>query len=301
MIKILSLAAAACLALVTTSVRARSPFDGRWVADLDTQSGLATDMYLVRDGHYACSSCEPPRSYAADGKPHPVAGDPETTSESVTITGRRSIVTHIIGPPLDRVTTMTVAPDDRTASYVSVDHRPGITAALRTEYLARRTAAAPAGAHAVSGTWQGVRYVQVPELVRTTTLRLNGNRFSYSTPLGTSYTAHLGGGDVPVRTMQGAGITASVRLTGKRRIEEKVKRDGQLVEVRTFTLAPNGRSMEIATRDPAQGATFRAISRRAADQRLPACSSTGRERFGSTNGRPAKSALQHLTGRQRSC
>jgi hypothetical protein len=233
------------------------------VADLDTQSGLATDIYLVRDGSYTCTSCEPPRTYLADGQPYPVPAEPGLTSEAVTITGPRTIVTHIVSPPLDRVTTMTVAPDDQTATYVSIDHRPGIAAALRTEYLARRTAPAPVGAHPVSGTWQGVRYVEVPALVRTTTLRLTGDQFSYSTPLGTSFTALLGGDFVPVRTAQGTGVTASVRRTGELQIEELVKRDGKLIAVRTFTVTPNGDAMEIATTDPLKRLTFRATSRRA--------------------------------------
>ena len=243
--------------------QAASLFDGDWVADLDSQSGLATDVYLVHDGQYACKSCEPPRAYAADGKPHRVPGDPDVISEAVSVTGPRTIVTHIIGPPLDRTTTMTVAPDDRTATYISIDHRPGSKAALRTEYLARRTVPAPAGAHPVSGSWQGMRYVSVPALVRTTTLRLTRDRFSYSTPLGTSYTARLGGVYMPVRSAHAGGLTVAVRRAGTRRIEERFKRDGRLVETRTLTLAPDGRSIEIATTNPTNGATFRSISRRA--------------------------------------
>lgn len=256
-------AVAACFLLAAgTPTWASNPFDGDWVADLDTQSGLATDMYLVRDGHYTCTSCEPPRSYPADGRPHSIPGDPDVTSEAVTITGPRTIVTHIVGVPLDRSTTMTVAPDNQTATYISIDHRPGIKAELRTEYLARRTAPAPAGAHPVSGTWQGVRYVAVPELVRTTTLRLSGDQFSYSTPLGTSFTARLGGDYARVRTAHAGGVMVAVRRAGTRQIVERVKRDGNLVAVRTFTITPDGRSMEIATTDPSKGITFRATSRR---------------------------------------
>lgn len=257
------LTAVACCLSVQASAHANSPFDGAWVADLDTQSGLASDMYLVKDGNYGCATCEPPRSYRADGKPHPVPGDPDVASESVSITGPRTIVTHIVGPPLDRTTTMTVAADDQTATYVSLDHRPGIPGVLRTVYLARRTAPAPTGAHPVSGTWQGVRYVEVPPEVRTTVLRITGDRFSYSTPLGTSFTARIGGDYVPVKSEAGDGTTVSIRRSGQRQIEERVKQAGQVVAIRTFTLAPDGRTLEIATTDPSRGTTFRATSRRA--------------------------------------
>ena len=258
-----ALIAVAVTSIVTAaSARTASPFSGNWVADLDTQSGLATDTYLVRDGHYACVTCEPPRSYPADGKLHPVIGDPDVTAESVSVTGPGMIVTHLVGPPLDRVTTMTVAPDNQTSTYISIDHRPGIEVPLRTEYLARRIAPTPMGAHPVSGTWQGVAYVEVPEIVRTTSLRLEGDRFSLSTPLGTSFVARLGGGYVPVRSAHADGVTVAVRRITPRQIEERAARGGQLLVVRTFTLSADGRSLEIATTDPARGTTFRATSHR---------------------------------------
>lgn len=250
-----------CLLASAPSVAA-SPFDGDWLADLDTETGLATDVYLVSGGHYACTSCTPPRAYPADGRPHPVPGDADVTSEAVRIAGPRRIVTHIIGPPLDRTTTMTVSADDRTATYVSIDRRPGIGVALRTEYLARRTAPTPAGAHLVSGSWQGVRYVAVPALVRTTTLRLVGDAFSFSTPLGVSFTARLGGSEVPVRSANARGVTVAVRQSGPRRIDQTVSRDGKPVELRSFTVNAAGDALEIATTDPATGTTYRGISRR---------------------------------------
>jgi hypothetical protein len=119
----------------------------------------------------------------------------------------------------------------------------------------------------VSGTWRGVRYVAVPEPVRTTTLRLTGDRFSYSTPLGTAFNARLGGDYVPLRTANGSELTVAVRRTGPRQVEERVKRAGQLVAIRTFKVSRDLHSMEIATTDPATGTTFRAISRRVADRR----------------------------------
>lgn len=253
--------ALACIVFVSAAAHARSPFDGNWAADLDTQSGLPTDIYLVRDGQYSCKSCEPPRSYPADDKLRPVADDPDKTSEAVRIVSPREIVTRIVGSALIRTTTMKVAPDGRTATYVSIDHRPGIAATLRTEYLARRTAPASSGANAVSGTWQGVRYITVPTELRTTTLRLDGDKLSYSTPLGTTFTATLGGDFVPVHSAHSANVQVAVRRTGPQQIEEHVKQDGKDVLARTFTISPDGRSMETASTDLINGTTFRATSR----------------------------------------
>jgi hypothetical protein len=241
---------------------ARSPFDGRWVAELDTQAGLATDVYLVTNGTYRCDSCRPPRAYPADGRPHSVAGATDIISEAVTISGPRTIVTRIESPTLHRVTTMTVAADDATATYVSDDRRPGVRGPLHSVYLARRAAPAPAGAHPVSGSWQGVRYVSVPEQVRTTELHVDGNRLTYRHPLGYSFSAVFGGGFVPVRGPYRTPVFAAVRRLGARTIEETRRSGDKIVLVRTYTLATDGRSLTIASTEPGAGQTFRITAHR---------------------------------------
>ncbi|HEY0314058.1 MAG TPA: hypothetical protein VGC56_16410 [Allosphingosinicella sp.] len=240
---------------------AKAPFDGEWVADLDTQTGLVSDHYLVAEGRYRCDSCSPPRAYRADGRPHPVPGDDQVTWESVRIAGPRTMVTHIESPTLSRTTTMTVSPDGLTATYTSNDRRPGVKGPLRTVYIARRTAPAPAGAHAVSGAWQGVRYVTVPEQQRTIMLRVEGDRFVYRHALGYSFTAHFGGGFVPVGGPYKIPVFAAVRRLDARTIEETRKSNGRTTMVRTYTLSPDGRSLDVAVTDPATGHTFRATSR----------------------------------------
>jgi hypothetical protein len=182
--------------------------------------------------------------------------------ESVRIAGPRTIVTRIEGPTLSRVTTMTVAPDGQTATYSADDKRPGVKGPLHTIYIARRTAPAPAGAHAVSGTWKGIRYVAVPEQARTIILRVEGDRFVYRHALGYSFTARFGGGFVPVRGPYKTPVFAAVRRRDSPTIEETRKSEGRIVTVRTYTLSPDGRELAMATTDSATGQTFRAISRR---------------------------------------
>jgi hypothetical protein len=251
----------AAWAILVGAQTASSPFTGTWVADLDAQSGLGKDIYLVVNGTYRCDSCSPPRSYRADGKPHKVFGASERTTESVTVAGPRTIVTRIAEPSMRRVTTMTVAPDDRTATYVSIDHRPRIAQALKTIYLARRTAPAASGAHRVSGTWQGVRYVSVPELIRTTQLRDDGRQLTYRVPIGVTYRARFGGGFVHVEGPH-KGMLAAVERDGPRKIVETRKQGGKVVLVRTFTVSGDGRSLTIASKNVENGSTFSIVAHR---------------------------------------
>lgn len=258
----LRLAAFAAAALTAAGpAGAGSPITGTWVADLDTQQGLPTDAYLVRDGAYACESCAPPRRYPADGRLRPVAGSPGV-SEAVTIVDSMTLSTRIVQPDLDRTTRMKVARDGRSATYVSIDRRRGIRGRLRTEYLARRTGPAPAGAHAASGTWQGVRYVSVPLQLRTTILTDHGDRLSYRTGTGYSYSATYGGGFVPIRGPYDSSIKVSVGRDGPNRVVETRRQGGSDVQRRTYTVSGDGRRMEIATTNLATGNTFRVMARR---------------------------------------
>jgi hypothetical protein len=248
--------------LLTPSWAAASPFTGTWVADLDSQSGLGKDVYLVANGRYSCESSSPPRHYPADGKLHPITGDAFVNAESVTIAGPRTIVTRVIEKAMTRTTTMTVSPDDRTATYISIDHRPGIKQPLKTVYLARRVAPAPAGAHAVSGTWQGVAYQVVPELIRTTELRDNGATLTYRVPIGATYTAPVGGGFVPLHGAGTDGQEAAVKRVDPRTIVETRRRGGNVTMVRTYRLSPNGKALTISSRYPEKNSTFRITAHR---------------------------------------
>ena len=256
---VLGAAAAAWLAAAPAS--AESPLSGTWVADLGSQQGLPTDVYEVKDGIYSCESCVPPRRYPADGRMRSVAGS-ANASEAVTIVDSRTLSTRIVQPDLVRTTRMRVAPDGRTARYVSTDRRRGIRGLLRTEYLAGRAAAGPAGAHAASGSWRGIRYVSVPVQLRTTILTDGGSGLIYRSGSGYSYSARYGGEFVPIRGPYDGGLSVSVRKAGPNRVVETRRRDGKDVQVRTYTVARGGRRMEIATADLATGTTFRITARK---------------------------------------
>jgi hypothetical protein len=235
---------------------AKGPFDGKWIADLKTQdaSGLVDD-YLVAGGAYACRSCDPPRNYPADGKLRPVIGDPEIASESVTVLGPRAILTTEISPVRVRKVTMTVAADGATATYVAIDKRTDIPGRLRTEYIAKRIASAPAGAHLVSGKWRGLRYVSVPMSFRVKEIRQDGERLTISSPRGGAYSAILDG---PFTALNAAGTRrVAFRRAGLRSILETFKDGEKVTQTRTYELSADGKSLESVTTDPATGAAFR--------------------------------------------
>jgi hypothetical protein len=254
---------AATLALGGAPAPAASPFDGRWVDQLKTQAGEAGfDTYLVANGTYRCESCSPPRAYPADGKPRSVPGDTSVISESVTVAGPGILVTRVVSAQMTRENTMTVAPDGRTASYVSLDAWPGRAKRLRTRYLARRVAPAPAGSNAVSGSWRGVAYLEVPEEYRSVTLNEAHGRFTRVNFRHGRYTATIGG---PAARVTGDGkdiYEATVRAPDPRARVETILLAGTPVVERTYTLSADGKSMVTAVRDPKDGHVYRTTSHR---------------------------------------
>ncbi|HEY0313235.1 MAG TPA: hypothetical protein VGC56_12150 [Allosphingosinicella sp.] len=237
--------AAAALILLGAPVASRpapaaSPFDGLWVDDLKTQMGEAGfDTYLVANGVYTCKSCRPPRSYPADGKMRPVPGDLSVLSESATVTGPRTLLTRLVDHEMARETTMTVAPDGTSATYVSLDAWPGRTRRLGTEYRATRVASAPPGAHAVSGSWRGVANVAFPEEYRSVTLHEAAGLFTRSNFRHGRYTARINGAPAPV-TDDGKNIyQATVRAPNPHTRVEMILLQGKPVVKRTYTLSPD--------------------------------------------------------------
>jgi hypothetical protein len=254
---------AAALALAGTSAQAASRFDGRWVDDLKTQMGQAGfDTYLVAGGMFECTSCQPPRRYPADGKMRPVPGDTSVISESAAIGGPRTLVTRVVDHEMIRETTMTVAPDDRTATYVALDTWPGRTKRLRTEYVANRIAPAPAGAHPVSGSWRGVAYREVPEEYRSVQLRERNGLFTRSNFRHGHYTARIGGPPVPVSGDGRNIFKATVRAPDRRSRVETILLKGKPIVERTYALSADGGSMTTTVRDPGGGQPYTTISHR---------------------------------------
>ncbi|HEX3423866.1 MAG TPA: hypothetical protein VHS33_10770 [Sphingomicrobium sp.] len=254
---------AAALVLSGASTHAASPFDGLWVDDLQTQMGEAGfDTYVVANGGYACDSCRPPRNYPADGKMRSVPGDNSVLSESVTVTGPRTIVTRIVDREMTRETTMTVAPDDKTATYVSLDKWPSRTKRLRTEYVAKRVAPSPPGANAVSGSWLGIRYLEVPVEYRSVNLKQTGNSFTRSNFRHGRYTAVIGGPPVLLTGDGQSTYKARVRAPDPRTRVETILLNGKPVVERTYRLSFDGKSMVTTVRDPKSGHVYSITSHR---------------------------------------
>jgi hypothetical protein len=244
----LSLIGAALALLAPAAAMAASPFDGTWKTDPKsiTTSGKPL-VAVLHDGVFSCVSCAPTYKVKADGAPHALPPDmPYVNQLAVTVVDSHTVRSvGFQGTKQMGEQTWTVSPDGKTLT-VKFDTNPIHAGAPpgETTSVYRRLAAGPAGSHAVSGSWHRTAIASLSDSNATVTLKVDGPTITYTSASGTFYHAVAGAKPVPVRG-DPTGLMASVEKMGDRKFVETDWRNGKKVEVDTYTVAPDDKSMTV--------------------------------------------------------
>ncbi|MEI9991559.1 MAG: hypothetical protein WDM86_16130 [Rhizomicrobium sp.] len=246
---------AAAIAMLPGAALAGGPFDGTW--KIDTGTAGAPDkpnVFLLQDGIFACKSCAPPFAVAADGTDHPVSGNSYFDRVTITVVDARHIVeTESKASNAVFVYTMSVSADGQTLTTVLDDRSAANGVPAGGTIIQARVTQGPAGAHAVSGEWHAIKYEGFSDSAITFTLRLDGDRFSFSQPTGQSYTATLGGPAVPYFGDPGI-TTVSATRAGADTVVETDMRDGKIVSTNSMT-THDGKTLAVTFVDELRGST----------------------------------------------
>lgn len=241
------------LLLLPVAALAGSDFDGTWKTRLDSMKVSGTpDTFQVAGGTYLCSSCTPIIQVPADGAPHPVSGHPYYDSVAVQVISPTSV--EIIDRKLGHEVydmTYVVSADGATLT-AKLSDKSGAQVAMLT-FTARRVAAPPAGAHAVSGSWQPDQLSAANDAVRTISYRMTPEDFSMQWN-GQSYSAKFDGNQYPVAG-DPAHTTVTVRKIDEHTVEETDRREGQVTDEIRMAAAPDGRTMVVTDQDMQHGQT----------------------------------------------
>ena len=239
----------------STTAAAGDGINGTWKADVaSAQVDRKPTEYLLKDGQFSCPSCTPPLKLAADGAFHPVTGRPYADSMSMKIDGDHDVTQSAKkGDQVVGETKYSVSADGETLTVSFTDTSVPNAKPVTGKYTETRVAEAPAGSHALSGSWKMDKYDNVSDEGTTETFALNGDTLHMSTPAGLSYDAKLDGTDAPTKG-DIAGTTASVKKTGDNVYEETDKQGCKVVSVTTMTLSADGK-MHVVTQDKQTGAT----------------------------------------------
>jgi hypothetical protein len=221
---------------------AQSNFDGTWKVDFNAAVPKKVNVWLLRNGTYRCTSCNPAIDVKADGNDQPVKGQPYDTI-SVKIVDPRTV------EEIEKKNGSVVSDEKLT---VSRDGKTITDEFGNWKLIMSRVEKAPAGAHALSGSWQPLKMESTSDKELLVTYKLEGQSFSMSRPTGQSYLANLNGADAPY---QGDSDTNGVALKriDKNTIEETAKLNGKPVSVTRLTVAPDGKSMTVTVKDLQDG------------------------------------------------
>src|SRR5437764_10552109 len=237
----------------TTASSTAGTIDGTWKGDVSSvKFEQKPDEYLLQNGKFDCKSCIPPVSIAADGAYHAVANHAYYDQESMKIvddkTGQQS--TKLKGRETGNAT-FKVSADGNTLTINWKDMSVANAAPNSGSFEERRVAAAPAGAHALSGSWTPAKIASVNQEAITLTLKADADMLHVSAPTGVSYDAKLDGTPTAIKG-DPAGATASVKKLSDNSYQETDTAGGKVFNVTTFTLGPDGK-LTLVSVDPRNG------------------------------------------------
>ncbi|GAA4756342.1 hypothetical protein GCM10023264_24880 [Sphingomonas daechungensis] len=229
-----------------------SAIDGTWKADLSTlKFEQKPDEFLLKDGKYSCNTCIPPLTAVADGQFHPVADRPYYDSLSIKAVDDKTVEFHRKkGDAEVSTNTLTVSADGNTLTNKFHDATTPNTPIDGSTTL-KRAGPAPEGAHAISGQWQPEHIGDYTQDALNTTYKVEGNKVT-SSVAGQTYTAEIGGPEVPIANDTG-GTTVKVAREGANGLSETFSRGGKVVGIVLTIPSADGKTVAIVSTDPRDG------------------------------------------------
>lgn len=244
----------ALLLLSPALLFAQSPFDGTWIARLDTaQFPKKPDTYLLEKDMYECSTCAPKYRVKADGTDQKVTGHPYYDTVAVKVVDDHTVeITEKKDGKTMGTDTDTVSSDGNTLSskFADLTEDKPVTG----EISSTRVSKGPAGSHAVSGSWRTEKVNSVSDNGLTVRYEGTSNGLKMSDLNGVSFDAKFDGKDYPVQGDPGHTMV-SLRRVGDNAIEETDKRDGKVVGVAKMTVSPDGKWITVEFTNKQRGTT----------------------------------------------
>jgi hypothetical protein len=246
----------AAVLMASATLFAQSPFDGTWMAKLDTAKLPAKpDHYTLSNNMYECLTCVPKYSVKADGTDQKVTGHPYYDTVAVKVVNASSVEIiqkkdgKVMGSDVE-----TVSSDGKMMTDKFTDNSG--TQPVTGEATASRVGAGPAGSHAISGEWRAEKLSNFSNNGLLVTYKASADGLKMSDPNGNSYDAKFDGKDYPINGDPGHTMV-SLKKIDANNIEETDKRDGKVVGVNHLSVSKDGKTMHIEFDNKEQGTTFK--------------------------------------------
>jgi hypothetical protein len=241
-------------AATETAAADLSALNGTWKTDRDSVKFEGKpDEFLLQNGSFKCSTCLPPVDLPADGQFHEVTGRPYSDHMSIKVVDDKTVEWKSQKEGRDTfAATFSVSADGNTLTRKFKDSSTPNAPAIEGASSSKRVGPAPAGAHAVSGSWMAEHVNEYSEDALSATYKIEGNKVTWSGQ-GQTYTAEIGGPAVPV-TGDIGGSTVAVANEGGG-LKETFTRDGKVVNETVSTVSADGKSLTWVSSDPRDGSS----------------------------------------------
>lgn len=243
----------AALLLLPATALAASSFDGTWKLRPDSLKVTGKpEVFVIVDGMYTCSSCVPQIKVKADGTDQKVTGHAYYDAVNVKILSPTSIeLTNVkAGKPVISVT-YTVSADGKTLNNKFVDNTGAKTAT--GSFSETRVAAAPAGAHAVSGSWLAGTISDANDAALTYRYGMTPDAFTMQWN-GQHYDAKFDGKQYPVNGDPGH-TKVTLKKVDDNTVDETDYRMGQVTDEIHLAAAKDGKTLDVTDKDVQHGQT----------------------------------------------
>jgi hypothetical protein len=233
---------------------AQTPFDGTWIANLDTaQLSKKPHVYLLDKGMFDCSSCVPKINVKANGEDQTVTGSHYTDSVKIRVVDDRTVEeTNKRQGKTVLTMTRTVSSDGKILTDKFEDDSEA--KAVTGEETYRRVSPGPAGSHALSGSWREEKLSNMSSNGITLNYESTPDGLKMSDTNGLSYDAKFDGKAYLTKGDPGHTMVSLQRLDANT-IDETDKRDGKIVGMSHMVVSANGKSMKIVFTDKERGTT----------------------------------------------
>ena len=239
---------------LTTAAFAQTPFDGTWVANLDTaQLSKKPHTYLLDKGMYTCSTCVPKINVRADGQDQKITGSDYIDTVAIQIVHANAVAeTDKKNGKTVYTDTSTVSADGKTFTdkFEDDSEKTPVTG----EEIFFRISNGPAGSHALSGSWRAEKLSNMSSNGITMIYQSTPDGLKMSDNNGVSYDAKFDGKYYPIQGDPGHTVILLKKVDANT-MEETDKRDGKVVYTSRSSVSADGKTMTIVGHDKERGTT----------------------------------------------
>jgi hypothetical protein len=222
---------------------AASAFDGTWKFSIEhIQPSQKPFVLQLNNDEYTCVSCAVPTTQKADGTEHPLKGNPNTDSGSVTVVDAHTVtlILKLHGKVVD--TFKYVISADGKSMTVEEINEYGAAPNRFKQQLTRMTDA-PAGAHALTGSWGAAKLLSADGPGVLVTYSMTDDGFTMSSN-GQSYQAKFDGNTYPIKG-DPTQTVVNLKKVSDREVIETDSQHGRAVETYDMTVSADGKSLRI--------------------------------------------------------